>query len=342
MQVNPYFAKANFFMIRTYAYPRAALIGNPSDGYFGKTIAFIFKNFEASVSLKESGRLQILPCERDGLVYQDMRDLTDSVKENGYYGGVRLIKAAIKVFCEYCTAHDISIPDRSFTISYSSNIPNRLGLAGSSAIVTATFKAIMQFYVIDIPKPILANLILSAEKDELKISAGLQDRVAQVYAEPVYMNFDRGLMEQRGYGEYIPFDKSLLHNLYLAYRTDLSEGSEVLHNNLAARYAQGEPAVLKAIEQWKECTDEVWQKLQSGNKDIAALINRNFDIRSSVCAISEGNKALIDTARSAGASSKFTGSGGAIIGTYTDEKMFEELVRAMKKINAEVIKPEIA
>lgn len=329
-------------MIRTYSYPRAALIGNPSDGYFGKTIAFIFKNFEASVSLKESDRLQILPCERDGLVFQDVHDLTKSVNEHGYYGGVRLIKAAIKVFCEYCTAHNISIPDRSFTISYSSNIPNRLGLAGSSAIVTATFRAIMQFYDIGIPQPILANLILSAEKDELKIGAGLQDRVAQVYAAPVHMNFARSLMEQRGHGDYVAFDKALLPNIYLAYRTDLSEGSEVLHNNLASRYASGEPAVLQAIEQWKECTDEVWERLQSGNKDIAELINRNFDIRSSICAISDGNKALIDTARSTGASSKFTGSGGAIIGTYKDEKIFEELVLAMKKINAVVIKPEIA
>jgi hypothetical protein len=41
------------FMIETTAYPRAALIGNPSDGYFGKTIAFTFKNFEARVQLRE-------------------------------------------------------------------------------------------------------------------------------------------------------------------------------------------------------------------------------------------------------------------------------------------------
>ena len=31
-------------IIREKAYPRAALIGNPSDGYFGKTIAFVFRN----------------------------------------------------------------------------------------------------------------------------------------------------------------------------------------------------------------------------------------------------------------------------------------------------------
>ena len=38
-------------IIRTKAYPRAALIGNPSDGYFGKTIAFTFSDFAAEVTL---------------------------------------------------------------------------------------------------------------------------------------------------------------------------------------------------------------------------------------------------------------------------------------------------
>jgi len=50
---------------------------------------------------------------------------------------------------------------------------------------------------------------------------------------------------------------------------------------------------------------------------------------------------LIKAARSSGASAKFTGSGGAIIGTYTDEAMYENLVKNMKAIDASVIKPII-
>ena len=41
-------------IIQTRAYARAGLIGNPSDGYFGKTISFILKNFSARVTLYES------------------------------------------------------------------------------------------------------------------------------------------------------------------------------------------------------------------------------------------------------------------------------------------------
>lgn len=328
-------------MIKTISYPRAALIGNPSDGYFGKTIAFTFSNFKVEVTLNESDKLEIIPGNRDRMVFNTIDELVNEVKQNGYYGGIRLIKAAIKKLHDYCAENNIQLPEKNFTIGFTSSIPDRLGLAGSSAIVTASVKAMMQFYGIEISKPILANLILSVEKDELKIGAGLQDRVAQVYNCPVYMNFDKALMGKQGFGEYIPFDRNLLPSLYIAYRTNLSEGSEITHNNFAARYGEKEPAVLNAISQWAELTDDVWNKLQSGDKNIAALLNRNFEIRKGVMNVSNGNLELIKTAQSVGASAKFTGSGGAIIGTYIDEKMFSELVAKMKKIGAEVIKPEI-
>jgi glucuronokinase len=99
--------------------------------------------------------------------------------------------------------------------------------------------------------------------------------------------------------------------------------------------------VLDAIEKWKALTDELWRRLNKGNKNIGDLIDRNFDIRKSVCAISEGNMELISAARASGASAKFTGSGGATIGTYTDEAMYEKLVKNMMAINASVIKPII-
>ncbi|MGE3825993.1 MAG: mevalonate kinase, partial [Bacteroidia bacterium] len=309
-------------MIKTVSYPRAALIGNPSDGYFGKTIAFTFSNFKVEVTLHESDKLEIIPGNRDRMIFDTIDELVGEVKQNGYYGGIRLIKAAIKKLHDYSTENNIKLPEKNFTIGFLSTIPDRLGLAGSSAIVTASVKAMMQFYEIEIPKPVLANLILSIEKDELKIGAGLQDRVAQVYNCPIYMNFDNALMNKQGFGEYIPFDKNLLPSLYIAYRTNLSEGSEITHNDFAARYVEKEPAVLNAISQWAELTNDVWNKLQSGDKNIAALLIRNFEIRNGVMNISKGNLELVNTAQSVGASAKFTGSGGAIIGTYTDEKMF--------------------
>lgn len=182
-------------IIQTHAYARAGLIGNPSDGYFGKTISFTIRNFSARITLYESPELEVKLNSNDLMMFRSMRHLIEDIRFAGYYGGIRLIKDAIKGFYEYCLDGDIELEEKNFTISYDSNIPMRVGLAGSSAIVVAAMKALMQFYEVEIPPPILANLILSVETDELGISAGLQDRVIQVYEGIVYMDFNRQYME---------------------------------------------------------------------------------------------------------------------------------------------------
>lgn len=50
--------KPTTMIIETRSCPRAALIGNPSDGYFGKTIAFVFDNFLDKVQLYHSPELE--------------------------------------------------------------------------------------------------------------------------------------------------------------------------------------------------------------------------------------------------------------------------------------------
>ena len=133
-------------LLRRHAFARAGLIGNPSDGYFGKTIAFVFSNFIANVQLYQTPELEIKPQRLDGTSFKNMQDLVEDINFAGYYGGVRLIKGMIKVFYEYCTKNNIQLASKNFTIRYNSNIPLRLGLAGSSAIISACLKAICLFY----------------------------------------------------------------------------------------------------------------------------------------------------------------------------------------------------
>jgi glucuronokinase len=70
-------------------------------------------------------------------------------------------------------------------------------------------------------------------------------------------------------------------------------------------------------------------------------MDENFELRSRIMPISPDNMALIRTARSCGASAKFAGSGGSIIGMYTDDTMFETLTRKLGQLKAIVIKPEV-
>ena len=77
----------------------------------------------------------------------------------------------------------IALSRRNFTLSYDTNLPRQVGLAGSSAIVTATLKCLMKFFnltAVDLPVEIQPQFILDVEKEELHINAGLQDRVVQV------------------------------------------------------------------------------------------------------------------------------------------------------------------
>ena len=329
-------------IIKTKAYPRAALLGNPSDGFYGKTLAFPFANFAAEVVLYETPELEILPAEYDSHVFNSIRDLAEDVKLYGYYGGVRLLKAAVKAFYDYAIENGIDLDERNFSIRYSSDIPYRLGLAGSSAIITACIKALKSFYGVDILKPVMANLVLSVEMDELDITAGLQDRVVQSFESPVYMDFNKELMDKQGYGEYQKFSSRLFDHLYIAYRTDLSEGSEVVHNDFRERYNFGDEKVHQAIKDWIQLTDSGYKALKSNDlEELSRLINKNFDIRNSVMNISSKNLQMVELARSVGASAKFSGSGGAIVGTYTDEAMFDSLKGILQKHNITIIKPRI-
>ncbi len=60
---------------------------------------------------------------------------------------------------------------------------------------------------------------LQVETEELKITAGLQDRVIQVLEGCVMMDFDRESIEKTGNGLYTPVDISLLPPMFVAYCT---------------------------------------------------------------------------------------------------------------------------
>ena len=314
----------NSFAIETYAYARAGLLGNPSDGYFGKTISLIVRNFRARVVLWPSARLEIRPSKADMPIFENLDDLYTITRWRGYYGGIRIIQALIVRFIEYCQEIGHPLHDRNFTIEYETTVPLRLGMGGSSAIITAALRALCEFYELSIPLPIQAKLILETETRELNVSAGPQDRVIQVYEGLVYMDFNREHMEKHGYGIYKPLDPSLLPNIYVAYRTSLSEGTEVFHNNVRARWINGEKAIVDAMHKWAELAERGRDALLAGDAELLGrLINENFDLRTTIYNISEGNLEMIRRSRAVGATSNFAGSGGAIVGTYRDGRMLD-------------------
>jgi glucuronokinase len=329
-------------IIRTKAHARAALLGNPSDGYFGKTIAFIVKNFTAEVVLYESPELEILDSDEDRSRFRSVDDLVRQVSLFGYYGGVRLIRATVKKFAEHFASRGIRLPRRNFTIRYRSTIPRLVGLGGSSAIVTACIRALMRFYDLELPKTLIPSLALRAETEELKIPAGLQDRVIQTYEGVVYMDFAKELLEKQGYGYYEPLPKEALPDVFVAYSAELAEGSEVTHSGLRVRFDRGEPAVVNAMKKLASYAERGRQALLDRDVEkLGKLINANFDLRRSIMTLHPRQVEMVELARRLGAPCHFAGSGGAVVGLYSSGKQFAALREAYRTVACKIIKPRL-
>ncbi|MGB9596887.1 MAG: hypothetical protein ACPL7B_11455, partial [Candidatus Poribacteria bacterium] len=157
-------------------------------------------------------------------------------------------------------------------------------------------------------------------------------RVIQTYGGMVYMDFDRNLMETKGYGLYEPMDAKLLPNMFLAYTDNPGKDSGKMHNEVRFRFNQGDKEIINAMATFASYALEAKQALEErDHKRFAKLMNMNFDLRRKIYgdkAIGEQSLRMIEIARSMGAPSKFPGSGGAVIGIFEDDKHFNKLREA--------------
>jgi len=325
-------------MIKKTVYPRIGFLGNPSDGFFGKTISFPLKNFKAEVVLWPSEQLKFIPNIEDQEEFSSIADLFEVTQTQGYYGGIRLLKAATSVFYRYCKKEKIKLAKKNFSIVYRSNIPMQRGLAGSSAIVIGTLKALIDFYQIGektILPAILSGIALEAEVSELRITAGLQDRVVQSYEQPVYMDFGRNAFSENGgaFGSYKTFSEKLLPPMGLVWSRSMSESGKA-HSDIRSRFENGDSEVISAMEKFAAIAESGMEALKKKDFDkICQLVNANFDLRRELYGdkvVGRDNIDMIEKARQLGAAAKFPGSGGAVMFVARENKITEIISKLSK------------
>lgn len=336
-------------IVRTRSFARAGFLGNPSDGYFGKTISFTFRNFGVDLKLTESARLRFVPGEVDDATFESPERLVRDLRLYGYYGGIRILKAMSKRFFEYCMERGLALPTRNFTAEYKINIPRLVGLSGSSAICSAMLKALERFYGINVPEEIAPTLVMEAERDELGIACGLQDRVAQMYNGVVFMDFDRELIESTGHGRYERLYPStadlsdLLSHLYVAYDPNRAEESGKAHKKVRKLFQQKNADVIAAMSEFAGIAQAGRDAILRGDfVALNGLVNANFDLRDRIFDVAEENRRMVMTARKSGASAKFAGSGGAIVGLFEDEAQLIRLKESLATIGCTTFVPTIA
>uniref|UniRef100_A0A3B3UCK5 Glucuronokinase with putative uridyl pyrophosphorylase n=1 Tax=Poecilia latipinna TaxID=48699 RepID=A0A3B3UCK5_9TELE len=320
------------------SYARVGLMGNPSDGFNGKTIAMTISNFWAEVTLVESQILALVPHPlNDPTEFGSLQDLFCISRREGYLGGLRLLQATCKKFYQFCSKRGIALTKQNFTLKYDTNIPRQVGLAGSSAIVSATLKCLMEFYNItdnDLPKPIRANFILSVETDELFITAGLQDRVVQV-SEPL-VKFLKSAIYKRRIREFstVMVKRTDLPRFWLAYLSDPSDSGRI-HSNIRQRWLSGEPVVVEAMKTFAELTDQARSAIKERDwTRLAQLMDQNFELRRSIYTddcLGPGNLRMVQLARQFGSAVKLPGSGGAVVGLCLDQVRLVEMRQAFQE-----------
>jgi glucuronokinase len=274
---------------------RAALAGNPSDGFGGAVLACCVSELGAWAQAEHADEVASDP---------------PSV----------LVDAAIARFGRGPCA-----------VRWGTDVPREVGLAGSSAIVTATVRALCALHGHALEPSALAELVLAVEVEDLGIAAGPQDRYAQAHGGLVLMDFAGPTPRvERLYPELLP-------PLYLAWRTDAAETSHAVHGGLRERAA--EPRVRAAMARLASHARAARNALLAGEREaFAAAIDASFDERAALLALDPRHVAMVHAARRAGASANYAGSGGAIVGTLPAEGT-ERVERALRALGCEVIAP---
>jgi glucuronokinase len=286
------------------AFARAALAGNPSDGYGGAVLALA------------------LPARR--ATARAWRSRTPAVDPPS-----ELVSATIARF-----AAEHAPPAReATTVVWETTIPRGVGLGGSSAIVVAVLRALSALWSVAIEALAMADLALRIEVDDLGIAAGLQDRIAQTHDGLTFMDFSAA-----GPATVRALDPTRLAPLLVAWRPDSGGHSGDVHAPLRDRHAAGEPVVLEAMRTLTDAAHNAARAIGDDNPAaLCAAVDASFDARQSMLALDPRHVAMIESARTAGAAANYAGSGGAIVAVCANEVRRARVEVALARIGCETL-----
>lgn len=332
----------------THAAPsRVGILGNPSDGYGGRTLALAVTQFEAIVHLEEAPGIEIVGNPSDEPTWPSLAALVDHVDHHGYGTGPQLLAATVRTFADVAEAAGVELRT-GVRLGYHTTIPRQVGLGGSSALVVAALRCLCEHYDVDVPDVVLPSIALRAETAQLGIAAGLQDRVVQTYGGLVAMDFGETHVDTRfgvSHGDYEAVDASALPPLFLCYRRSAAEPSDAYHHDLRARYESGDAIVRETMRELATLVVEGRAALRWGDRGrFASLIGRNMQLRKALGPLPAAQLELVEVAAAMGAQATFAGSGGAVVGAFDDESRFEvdfeALCDAYADIGADVVRLE--
>ncbi len=319
---------------------RAGLLGNPSDGYGGRTLAVPVRGLAATVSVELADEVEVVGPPDDELVFGGFAEMVSHVDRFGYGRGTSLVMAAARRFWDLRDEAGMPMPG-GMRASYRTTIPRQVGLAGSSAIVIATIRCLATLVDAELPPEVVATMAWQAETEQLGVTAGLQDRVVQSFDAPVAMDFSELTPAPKfgvPVGRYEELDEATLPPLFIAYSTGAAAPSGEYHQTLRSAYSAGDRQVRDALRQLAALVTEGRAALRWGAVDrFGDLLGENMALRRLLGPIPDQQLALVDLAADCGVATTFAGSGGAVVGVYPTVDKLDELRLVYADAGAEVM-----
>ena len=307
------------------AVARAGVAGNPSDALGGAAFAVPVPGLFATVELRESTRVGVR-ASRSLAGWSSIDELVEHAGRYGHDGGDRLVSAAIVTLCRHL---DTRAPeddelaeavrrrgdDTPFDAVWSTNIPRSVGLAGSSAIITAALRALAARWQVELSPQVLAALALETEAVELGVAAGWMDRAVQAHDLPTLV--DTRTTSTAG-GHRVPAMTPVRPGgpieLVVAWDPSGAAPSGRLHGGLHDRAMAGEPLVVRTVERLAEAAGAAADAVARVDlDDLAAAVDATCELRDSLGALDRSTAALAATARTRGCAATSAGSGGAVL-----------------------------
>jgi galactokinase/mevalonate kinase-like predicted kinase len=269
--------------VQASAPARCGIVGNPSDIYGGKVLS-------CSVPVRATCRLET--------------SSTNQLPEDG-----TLWRAA--------TARlPISEPVK---VTWTTDVPRSSGLAGSTALLTATVLCLLEWRKETLSAIEIAELVRDIERNEAGIVCGFQDAYMAVHGGLHLMDFSgKGPRQPGPPGSLTSLDASLP---FLLVTTGIERLSGSVHGPMSERWLAGEPLVLSSIERIGQLAEVGAEALISGNLDaLAEAMNENQHLIAQLGGSGEAIDRLIEDCRKSGAfAAKLAGAGmGGTVITLTE------------------------
>jgi glucuronokinase len=268
---------------------RAALAGNPSDGFAGFVVSTTIESLRARVSL----------------VVGDVGDHSDVDSDAQV-----LLDASAEIFDRF-----FGLPTGVLGWAVRTNIPREVGLSGSSAIIISALRCLAACRGVDLPAEALAPLALAAETEVLGWRAGLQDRLVQSIGGLVAMDFGPDAMVEtatRPCGRAVVVDHTQLGPCFVAWSDGASESSDLAHARRSADVA----AVVAAMNDSASAGREAAAAIQGADQArLGAAMGRTWQNRLSVFDVRREHIDLVERYGAVhGVWANSAGSGGSVVG----------------------------